>query len=76
VTREFKEISGDVERRELLDCLFAVSAADDAITGDEEAQVWQIASELGFSHREYIEARLAYSDKRTVFRKAGSSGTI
>ena len=69
VTREFKEIASDVERRELLDCLFAVSAADDAITGEEEGQVWQIASELGFQHREYIEARLAYSDKRTVFRK-------
>ena len=70
VTREFKEIASDVERRELLDCLFAVSAADDAITGEEEGQVWQIASELGFQHREYIEARLAYSDKRTVFRKS------
>jgi uncharacterized tellurite resistance protein B-like protein len=69
VTREFKEIASESERRELLDCLFAVSAADDAITGDEEGQVWQIASELGFQHREYVEARLAYSDKRTVFRK-------
>ena len=69
VTREFKEIATDAERRELLDCLFAVSAADDAITGEEEGQVWQIASELGFSHREYVEARLMYSDKRTVLRK-------
>jgi len=69
VTREFKEIASDDERRELLDCLFAVSAADDAITGDEEGQIWQIAAELGFQHREYIEARLAYSDKRTVFRR-------
>src|SRR5262245_61067939 len=40
VTREFKEIASDDERRELLDCLFAVSAADDAITGEEESQVW------------------------------------
>jgi uncharacterized tellurite resistance protein B-like protein len=70
VTREFKEIATDEERHELLDCLFAVSAADDAITGEEEGQVWQIASELGFSHREYIEARLAYSDKRTVLRRS------
>lgn len=69
VTREFKEIATDAERRELLDCLFAVSAADDAITGEEEGQVWQIASELGFQHNQYIEARLAYSDKRTVFRR-------
>ena len=69
VTREFKEIATDAERAELLDCLFAVSAADEAISGDEEGQIWQIASELGFSHPEYINARLAYSDKRTVFRK-------
>jgi uncharacterized tellurite resistance protein B-like protein len=73
VTREFKEIASDDERQHLLDCLFAVSAADQAITGDEEGQIWQIASELGFSHREYIDARLAYQDKRTVFRSEPKS---
>lgn len=69
VTREFKEIASDEERRNLLDCLFAVSAADNAITGEEEGQIWQIASELGFTHEEYIGARLRYSDKRTVLRR-------
>ena len=68
VTREFREIASEEERRQLLDCLFVVSAADNAITGEEEGQIWQIASELGFTHQEYIEARLAYSDKRTVLR--------
>jgi uncharacterized tellurite resistance protein B-like protein len=68
VTREFRDIANDEERRQLLDCLFAVSAADNAITAEEEAQIWQIASELGFTHQEYIKARLAYSDKRTVLR--------
>lgn len=69
VTREFREIATDEERRHLLDCLFAVSAADEAMTGEEEGQIRQIASELGFTHREYIDARLAYSDKRTVLRR-------
>jgi uncharacterized tellurite resistance protein B-like protein len=69
VTREFRAIASEAERKELLDCVFAVSAADDAITGEEENQVRQIASELGFSHPEYIQARLAYSNKRTVFRQ-------
>lgn len=68
VTREFREIASDQERHGLLDCLFAVSAADEAVSAAEEAQISQIASELGFSHAEYIKARLAYSDKRTVFR--------
>jgi len=69
VTREFREIASESERRELLDCLFAVAAADHSVSGEEEAQIWQIASELGFAHSEYIQARLAYSDKRTVLRR-------
>lgn len=69
VTREFRDIASDTEREGLLDCLFAVSAADDAVSGEEETQIWQIARELGFSHTEYIRVRLAYSDKRTVLRR-------
>jgi uncharacterized tellurite resistance protein B-like protein len=68
VTREFREVASDAQRREVLHCLFAVAAADDAVTLEEEAQIWQIASELGIAHEEYIEVRLQYSDKRTVLR--------
>jgi uncharacterized tellurite resistance protein B-like protein len=69
VAREFKLLSTPGERRELLDCLFAVSAADDAITGDEEGELRQIAAELGFSHRQYVEVRSAYNDKRSVIQR-------
>jgi uncharacterized tellurite resistance protein B-like protein len=69
VTRELRSIASDAERADLLDCLFAVSAADDAVSGEEETQIWQIARELGFSHDEYIRVRMAYSDKRTVLRR-------
>ena len=69
VTREFAEISTPDQRQELLDCLFAVSAADESISSVEEAQIRQIASELGFSHREYIEARSVYSQHREVLKR-------
>jgi len=69
VTREFREIATAEQRRELLDCLFAVSAADDTITGDEETQIRQISNELGFSHKEFVQARLAYSDKRSILKR-------
>jgi uncharacterized tellurite resistance protein B-like protein len=69
VTREFRDIASDAERETLLDCLFAVSAADDTVSGEEETQIWQIARELGFSHEDYIRVRMAYSDKRTVLRR-------
>lgn len=39
VTREFRGIASEAQRRELLDCLFAVSGADDAIAAEEEAKI-------------------------------------
>jgi uncharacterized tellurite resistance protein B-like protein len=68
VTREFAEMATEEQKRELLDCLFAVSAADDSVSSAEETQIRQIASELGLSHREYVTARLDYSDKREILK--------
>ncbi|HSK75186.1 MAG TPA: TerB family tellurite resistance protein [Thermoanaerobaculia bacterium] len=71
VTREFKEVATREQCRELLDCLFAVSAADDSISAPEEAQIRQIASELGFSLGEMVEIRSAWSHKRDVLKGFG-----
>ena len=68
VTRELKDVATREECRDLLDCLFAVSAADDSISSAEEAQIRQIASELGFSLEEYVEIRSAWNDKRAVLK--------
>jgi len=70
VTREFKRLSSEEQRLQLLDCLFAVSAADDSISSAEEALVRQVANEVGLGHQEYVTARAAYSDKREVMRLA------
>jgi uncharacterized tellurite resistance protein B-like protein len=68
VTREFREIATAEQRAELLDCLFAVSAADESISTAEERQIRQIASELGFGHREFVEAMRRYSEHRAVLK--------
>ena len=68
VTREFARSSTRDEREQLLHCLFAVAAADDSISAVEEAQVRQIASELGFSPEEFVHVRSAYNDKREVVK--------
>jgi len=68
VTREFKNSSTLEERRTLLHCLFAVSAADDSISSTEEATIAQIARELGFSHEEHVSIRSVYRDKRAVLK--------
>lgn len=68
VTREMREVATREQCLELLDCLFAVSAADESISGAEESQIRQIASELGFTHAEMVQARSAYNDKREILK--------
>lgn len=77
VTREFAEIASPDQKTHLLDCLFAISAADETISTVEETQIRQIASELGFSHRDYVVARSKYSEHREVmksFRRKAEKG--
>lgn len=68
VTRELRDLATREQCLELLDCLFAVSAADESISGAEETQIRQIASELGFTHAELVQARSAYNDKREILK--------
>ncbi len=75
VSRELRELADEAQRRRLLDCLFAVSAAEDGISAEEESQVRQIASELGFSHGEYVAARAAWAEHRTVLRGLRGRGS-
>ena len=68
VTREFQQISTREQRLLLLDCLFAVSAAENDISAVEDSEVRQIANELGLEHREYIQVRAAWKDKLAVMK--------
>jgi len=67
-TREFKKLATELELDCILKCLFAVCAADDSISLVEEEEVRQVASELGFTHEQYIVARSAFREQREVLR--------
>jgi uncharacterized tellurite resistance protein B-like protein len=67
-TREFRKIATRQNREQLLQCLFAVCAADDSISVREEEEVRQVANELGLTHSEYLAARSTFSEKREVLR--------
>jgi uncharacterized tellurite resistance protein B-like protein len=60
VTRQFRELSTPEQRIELLECVFAVSAADASITVAEEGEARKISTELGLDHTEFVRARAAY----------------
>lgn len=65
-TRDFVGSSTRDQREELLECLFSVSAADGTISTAEENRVRQIATELGFSHREFAAARSRWNEHRAI----------
>jgi uncharacterized tellurite resistance protein B-like protein len=68
VTREFKQLATREQCRELLDCLFAVSAADDSISGVEDDAIRRVASELDLSPADLAAARAAWRAYRAVLR--------
>jgi len=69
VTREFERIASHEQKLALLDCLFAVTAADENITAEEDNVVKQIASELKLSHDDYIAARSSFREYLAVLKR-------
>jgi len=69
VTREFERIATPEQKLALLDCLFAVTAADENITSEEDNVVKQIASELRLSHSDYIASRSRFREYLAVLKQ-------
>lgn len=67
--REFRDLATEEEKRDLLHCLFAVSAADESISVLEEETVRSISRELLLTNDEYLAIRSAYRDKRAVMKR-------
>ena len=60
VTRDFAIRATHEEKLALLDCLFAVSSADQTIAVIEDNEIRRITRELRIEHADYIAARLAH----------------
>ena len=73
ITRRFKDMTSQEQRTELLDCIFAVSAADESISVLEEGQAGQIAKELGLSHDDFVNARLTYREHLETLKQLRSN---
>jgi uncharacterized tellurite resistance protein B-like protein len=68
VTRELGRIATLEQKLGLLDCLFAVSCADESITSVEDGVIRQVAAELRLPHRDYIAVRARYRDRLAVMQ--------
>jgi uncharacterized tellurite resistance protein B-like protein len=68
VTREFDRIATREQKMLLVNCLFAVSAAEDDISVAEDNEIRQIVSELHLDHPDFIQVRSAWKDRLAVLK--------
>ncbi len=68
VTRRFRELSTREQRLGLLECLFAVAAADDDISTAENHEISKIGNELGLTPPEVAQARAAFREHLAVLK--------
>ncbi len=69
VAREFEQTATREQKLELLDCLFAVSAADRSVTVIEDNEISRIAGVLKLEHADIVRARLAHKEYLSVLRR-------
>jgi len=75
VTREFRKNSTPEQRRQLLQCLYTVAAADGTISTIESSEIVGIAEELGFTRAEANALKSQYREKLSVLRPRSSPGS-
>ena len=60
VAREFSQLATYDQKLALMQCLFALSATDEAISIAEEGEIHRIAKELRIDHSDLIALRVAH----------------
>jgi uncharacterized tellurite resistance protein B-like protein len=68
VTQEFNRMADIEQKLALLDCLFAVAAADKVISSVEDREIRLINDELQLTHQQYISARYRFREYLGVLK--------
>ena len=68
VTREFRDVATEEQRLALLRCCYAVGAADASISAEENAEIRQIASELGLDRSRLNAVAEEFKDQLSVIQ--------
>jgi uncharacterized tellurite resistance protein B-like protein len=73
VTEEFNAMADVGQKLALLDCLFAIAAADQVISSVEEREIRLINDELQLTHDQFIGARLKFRRYLAVLKDSGQA---
>jgi uncharacterized tellurite resistance protein B-like protein len=73
VSLEFARIATAAQKRALVDCMFAVSAADQSIITAEDNEIRRVASEIGLEHGDFVTIRGRYRDRLAVLHRPNAA---
>lgn len=73
VAREFGRIASVPQKRQLLECLYAVSCSRGLISAEEDNEIRRVASEILLDRQDFLAIRSRYRDKLTLFQSAEGS---
>jgi uncharacterized tellurite resistance protein B-like protein len=68
LTGSFNEVAGEEEKKRLIDCLYAIATADDAVSVPEDEEIRKVARALLLSHADFIAIRARYKEQLEVIR--------
>jgi uncharacterized tellurite resistance protein B-like protein len=68
LTGTFNEVAGEEEKKRLIDCLYAVATADDAVSVPEDEEIRKVSHALLLSHADFIAIRARYKEQLEVIR--------
>lgn len=69
VGTEFEKLASRSQKLALLNCLFAVSSADQSISTIEDNEVRKISKELRLDHSDFIAVRSSYKQHLAVLKR-------
>lgn len=68
VTKEFDRMATREQKLALLDCLFAVAAAEGHISVAEDNEIKQVSQEIHLDHPDFIGVRSRWKDQLSIFQ--------
>lgn len=68
ITREFAKVASLDQRFELMESLFAVAAAEEGISAEENQEIYMIADEIGLTRQDFLAVRSKFKEDLNVLK--------
>jgi len=68
ISRVFKDRASPEQKFELMESLFAVAAAEEGISAEENQEILKIAEEIGLSRQDFLAVRASFKEHLNVLK--------